>query len=81
MDEELKRFLQSKAKATQYGGYSFILESIHFTVIENIIGISMQYYYRGERGALEPIELSLNKNITLMDFSKKLVEIIESIKK
>lgn len=80
MKEELSEFLQSKAKETPYGGYTFILEDVNFTVIEMPLGLSLQYYYIGRRTAVEPNEKILNKNISLQDFSKKIIEIVDNIK-
>lgn len=80
MKEDLKLFLQSKAKETQLGGYTFVMENFNFTVIEMPLGISLQYYFISDRKATEPIETILDKNTTLQEFSQKLVEIIESKK-
>lgn len=80
MKEDLKLFLQSKAKETQLGGYTFIMENFNFTVIEMPLGISLQFYLISDRKVTEPTEAILDKNITLQEFSQKLVEIIESNK-
>ena len=81
MNEELKVFLKSKAKETPQSGYTFVLEGVNFSVIEMPLGISLEYYFIGERKVIEPIETILDKNISLQVFSQKLVEIIEDIKK
>ena len=81
MNEELKVFLKSKTKETPQGGYTFVLENINFSVIEMPLGISLQYYYISERIIIEPTEIILDINISTQEFSIKLVEIVESIKK
>ncbi|WP_234118171.1 hypothetical protein [Clostridium hydrogenum] len=80
MNKELELFLKSKAKETPYGGYTFILEGINFSVIEMPLGLSLQYYYIGIRETVEPKEIMLDKNVSLQDFSKKTIEIVEGIK-
>lgn len=80
MNEELKIFLKSKAKETSRGGYAFGMEGIHFSVIEMPLGISLQYHFIGERSAIEPTVIILNKNVSLQKFCNKLVEIVETIK-
>ena len=42
MNEELKIYLKSKTKENFYGGYDFVMEDIHFSVIEMPLGISLQ---------------------------------------
>jgi len=81
MNEELKIFLKSKTKENSYGGYNFVMEDIHFSVIEMPLGISLQYYYIGERTAVEPTGIILDKKVSLQEFCSKAVEIVESIKK
>jgi len=79
MNEELKVFLQSKTKETSHGGYTFVLEGIKFSVIEMPLGISLQYYCISKREVIEPREIILDKNISIQEFSRKTVEIVESI--
>ena len=81
MNEELKIFLKSKTKENSYGGYTFVLEKINFSVIEMPLRISLEYYYISERETIEPTEIILDKNISTQEFNRKLVEIVESIKK
>ncbi|WP_252250022.1 hypothetical protein [Clostridium sp. ZBS13] len=81
MNEELKIFLKSKAKEAPQGGYTFVLEEIHFSVIEMPLGISLQYHYINKREVMEPTEIILDKNILTQEFCEKLVEIVGSIKK
>lgn len=81
MNKELELFLESKAKKNSYGGYNFVLETIHFKVIELPLGISLQYDYIAKRELIEPQVIILDKNISLQEFSTKVVEIVESIKK
>lgn len=81
MNEELKIYLKSKTKENSYGGYNFAMEDIHFSVIEMPLGISLQYYYIGERTVIDLTEILLDRNVSLQKFCGKVVEIVESIKK